>query len=271
MYYDIGAMNHAIRHLLVVAEQAPDDPRPFRLIGLIHKDFEEYPKAVNAYRESLGRNPAQALKQEVLSELTECLVNLRRHEEALETIREGPPSAPILWLRAQCHHALGDATTARSLVDEAIEVDPKHLEALHLRGTLELEAGDAASAVDTLSNAVKLFPTEWRLRYTLARAYRRLGNEDKSAEHLDVMEEFRDLRERFTKLHAQAIKDPEDVDVRYQLGCVARQLDKPELAVTWFKAALMMAPEHREAQGAFDEMMEAAAKGATAAENSDGV
>lgn len=256
MYYDIGAMNHAIRHLLLVAEQAPDDPRPHRLIGLIHKDFEAYSKAIDAYRESLKRNPAKPLKQEVQFELAECLANEQQHKEALETIRQCPRSASVLWLRAKCKHALGDAASAKRLVDEAVELDPTHLEALHLKGMLELEAGDATAAVETLAKVVKLYPKEWRPRYTLARAYQRLGDEDKSAEHLKAMEELRQLRERFTKLHTRAIKNPDDVDVRYQLGVIARQLDKPELARTWFQATLAMAPDHREAQEALEEVLE---------------
>jgi len=251
LYYDIGAMNHAIGHLLVVAEQAREDPRPHRLIGLIHKDFEEYTKAIDAYRESLGRDPAEALKQEVLFELAECLVNEQRHDEALETIREYPQSAQILWLRAKCNHALRNRSAAKTLVDEAVKLDPNHLEAMHLKGMLELEAGDATFAADTLSNAVKLYPKEWRLRYTLARAYRRLGDQDKSAEHLKVMEELRKLRDRFTKLHAQAIRNADDADLRYQLGLMASQLDKPLLAAGWFSAALALDPDHQKAREAW--------------------
>jgi tetratricopeptide (TPR) repeat protein len=40
--YDIGMMDHALEQLQAVAEQAPDDPRPARLRGLIYRDFEKY-------------------------------------------------------------------------------------------------------------------------------------------------------------------------------------------------------------------------------------
>ena len=40
-YYDIGVMHLAMGHLSIVAEQAPDDPRPHRLMAIIDKDFRQ--------------------------------------------------------------------------------------------------------------------------------------------------------------------------------------------------------------------------------------
>jgi len=254
MYYDIGAMNHAIGHLRVVAEQAPADPRPHRLIGLIHKDFEEYQKAVGAYRESLKRDPDQPEREILQLELAECLVKQQRHEEALETLRDCPRLAQTLWMRAKCYHALRDNAAARKLVDEAIQLDPNHLDAMQLKATLELEANNAALAVEIMEKAVKRYPKEWRPRHVLARGYRRLGEVDKSVEHSKVMEQLRELRYRFTKLHAQAMEDAENAEVRYELGIAAKQLDKSLLAVSWLEAALALDPDHRHARNALQEL-----------------
>ncbi len=87
-YHDIGAMDDAIKQLVVVAEQAPKDPRPHRLMGLIHKDFEAYGKAIDEYRESLKRHPDQPDEPQIQVELAECLILERRHVEAQETLRE---------------------------------------------------------------------------------------------------------------------------------------------------------------------------------------
>ena len=250
LYYDTGAMNHAIGHLRLVAEQAPADPRPHRLIGLIHKDFEEYSKAIDAYRESYKRDPEQPDREALLLELAECLVKQRHHSEALETLDDCPRSAQALWLRAKCCYDLGDRADASKLVDEAIVLDAEHLEAMHLKGMLELEAGDAASAVDVLLKTVERYPKEWRPRYTLARAYRQLGETDKAAEHMKAMEELRELRYQFTKLHAEAIKDTENAELRYRLGVMAGELGRPLLAIGWFESALALDPEHKKAREA---------------------
>jgi tetratricopeptide (TPR) repeat protein len=248
--YDIGAMNHAIGHLDVVAQQDPKDPRPHRLMGLIHKDFEEYQKAIAAYRESLRRNPNHADKDAVLFELAECQFKQQQPAEALETLAKCASSGPTLCLQAECRRALGDRAAAQKLVDESLRRDPESLNTLYLKGQIALEAGELAAAVDVLSKAVQRYPKEWRPRYALATAYRKLGDQDQAASQLKIVEELRGLRDRFTKLHTQAIKNADDVDLRYQLGELARQLDKPLLAVSWFEAALALDPQHEKARQA---------------------
>lgn len=249
-YYDVGAMNHAVNHLVVVAEQAPDDPRPHRLIGLIYKDFEEYRKAIHHYRESLRIAPDQADRLGLLVELAECLVNERRHDEALETLASCPRLAHALWLQAECHYAQGNGSGARKLLDEALRLAPGHLEASQLLATIDVESGSAASAVEILRRAVKHHPKEYRPRYQLSQAYQRLGEEELAREQVEAMKDLRALRERFTKLHERAFADPDDVDVRYELGVVAARLDKPKLAQGWFGITLAMDPNHSGARDA---------------------
>lgn len=262
-YYDIGAMNLAIGHLAIVAQQARLDPRPHRLMGLIHKDYEEYRKASDAYRESLKRDPNQAGKETVLLELAECQIKLQQHQEALQTLRTCPSSAQSLWLQAECQRGLGDKAAAERLADQALGRDPDHLQAMYLKGMLELESGDAAAAAAVLQKAVEAYPKEWRPRYTLAMACKRLGDDGQAAEHLKLVEELRRLRDRFTNLHNQALKDAANADLRYEMGIVARQLDKPLLAISWFQAALALQPDHQPAQQALRESTEASQAAAT--------
>jgi tetratricopeptide (TPR) repeat protein len=123
-----------------------------------------------------------------------------------------------------------------------------------LKGVLELESGDAAAAVEVLQKAIEAYPKEWRPRYTLAMAYKRLGDDKQAAEHLKLVEEVRRLRDRFTDLHNRAMKDPDSADLRYELGVLARQLDKPLLATSWFQTALALQPGHEKAQQALREL-----------------
>lgn len=257
-YFDLGAMNHAIGHLEVVAEQAPGDPRPHRLLGVIYRDFEEYRKAILACRESLRRDPEQPDKEDLLIQLAECLVKQRSHAEALETLGQCPRSAQTLTLQAECHNAQGDQTAARKLVGEALQLAHDHLDAMQLRAIMDLESNDAPSAVRILRQAVASHPKQWRVRYQLARAYRQAGQQELAQEQIEIMQELRRLRDRFTKLHDHAMADPADVETRYQLGLVARQLDLPILARDWLMVALAMDPEHAGAREALEAMMRGA-------------
>jgi tetratricopeptide (TPR) repeat protein len=254
-YYDVGAMNHTVDQLQVVAEQAADDPRPHRLMGLVYKDFEEYKKAIHHYRESLRIAPDQPGRLELLVELAECLVKERRHDEGLKALASCPRSAHVLWLQAECHYARGDGPGARRLLGEALKLAPGQLDASQLLATMDLESGDAASAVEILRRAVEHHPKEYRVRYQLSQAYQRLGEEELAQEQIEAMKNLRTLRERFTKLHEQAIADPADVETRYELGVVAARLDKPELAHGWFTMTLAMDPNHAGAREALEAMV----------------
>jgi len=249
-YHDIGAMDHAMEQLQVVAQQAPADPRPHRLMGLIRKDFEAYDEAIAAYRESLRRDSNQPDEDKIRIELAECQIKLRKHAEALETLGECSESAHRFALEAECHYAQRDASSARKAASQALDLQPDHLDALRIQAAIDLDAGDAESSVRLLRKAVEHHPREFRVRYRLAQAYQRLGERELAEEQMRQMQELRDLRRRFTDLHAEAIKDPADVEIRYQLGVLADQLGKPELARTWYAAVIGMDPEHKDARKA---------------------
>ena len=249
-YYDVGAMNHAIGHLDLVAAAAPDDPRPHRLIGLIYRDFEQYRKATDAYRESLRRDPHQADRDQILVELAECLVKQQRYDEALETLPHCPPSADVLVLLAECLHGRNDPQGAMDSLAEALAITPDHLAALQLAAMIELESGDAEAAARRLRQAIEYHPKAWRLRYQLLRAYHQLGEAELAQREGEVMRELRELRDRFTALHDRAMENPTDAEIRYQLGVAAAELGWTELAHGWYRTALALAPNHAGARRA---------------------
>jgi thioredoxin-like negative regulator of GroEL len=63
-----------------------------------------------------------------------------------------------------------------------------------------------------------------------------------------LVEELRKLRLEFSELHERATANPSDVSIRFRLGQVAQQLDRPELAQGWFRAVLAMDPQHEDAR-----------------------
>ncbi len=137
---------------------------------------------------------------------------------------------------------------ARRLLEQALAGMPAHLPALLLAGTIGLEQGNAAAAVDALSRAAVAYPKDYTVRYKLALAYRRLGDKQRADEHARAAEQIKRLREEFSKLHDEAAAQPDNADVRYRLGLMARQLDRPDLARVWFRAVLGINPRHEEAR-----------------------
>lgn len=255
IYHDIGAVDYALAELTTVAEQAPADPRPHRLMGLIYKDFEAYVKAIEAYRESLRRASDQPDRQQILVELAACLIEQRLFDEALTTLVDCAPTAEVKTLQAHGHRGAGDTALARRRLTEALETEPDRVETLQLLATLETEADEIPAAVETLQRAVAIDPQHWRLRYQLAQAYQRSGQRESAEQQLQVMKQLQAQWEHFTELHKKAMADPDDAQLRYELGVVARQLNQPALAVTWFTAALSMDPDRDDARQALKELL----------------
>ncbi len=250
LYCDLGAMTLAERHLLAVAEADPADPRPHRLLGLIHKDYELYQRAVDDYRQSLARNPQQADDEAIRLELAECLVKLRNFDEALAEIQRCPPSGRRLAIEAECRYGQGDRAAAERLVEEALRLQPRHLEALLLKASVQLDSGDTAGAIRTLEEARTHHPTAYRVRYKLTQAYQRAGRLEDAKREAQATKEYRDLITRFADLHQEAIARPDDLEVRYQLGVTAQRLGRPDLAEAWFTVVLAMDPQHAAARQA---------------------
>jgi tetratricopeptide (TPR) repeat protein len=120
LYYDLGVNPRAIHHLETVSQLDLQDPRPHRLIGLMRKDFQDYPAAVEAYQAALARHPKPALAAEIRLELAESLISQREYAAALTTLAADDQSPDALTVRLQCLDSLGRREEAASIVTAAI-------------------------------------------------------------------------------------------------------------------------------------------------------
>jgi tetratricopeptide (TPR) repeat protein len=245
-YYDLGLTDDAVAQLTRVAELDPRDPRPHRLMGLICKDFENYPAAVKNYRESLRRDARQPDNAQILLELADCEIKLREFDSALGTLAGCGPGAER-WVReAECQYGLGRVDEARGVLDQALQQEPAHLAGLLLRGTMASDQGQLTAAIDAFSRAAVAQPKDYVARFKLAQAHRRAGNNQEADKQTQAAEEIKRIREEFSKLHEKAAAEPGNADVRCRIGVLARQFGRPDLARVWFKAALAIDPHHVE-------------------------
>ncbi len=254
--YDLGAMDRALQHLARVSELDPEDPRPSRLSGLIHMDFERYELAIAAYREALRRHPAPDVWDEVRVELAQCLRKTGEFEEALAVLEPAAALPDADAVRAESHLALGNTQRAGEIVQRALEQAPEHRDALLVQANLAVRTGDAEQAAEVLEQVAAGHPRDDLVRYRLAQVYRRLGRHEDAQREAELMRELRELGKQFTLLHERAFNDLTDADLRYQLGQLADRLGRPVLALTWYEAALALEPQHRPAREAWQKMQQ---------------
>jgi Flp pilus assembly protein TadD len=70
----VGTLDAAILRLERLSSLKPDDFSPERLLGVIYFDFEKYPQAVTALRESLSRSAPLEIEQAMRLRLAKSLV-----------------------------------------------------------------------------------------------------------------------------------------------------------------------------------------------------
>lgn len=272
-YYDQGMMAKAVTALQRLAQIDQTDPRANRLLGLIHADFGQHGTAVESYRESLRRSTQQPDADVVRTELAQSLHNLREDAEAIEVLADCQPNADTLAIEAECLYSLGRDKQATLMADQALKLDPKHLDALLTRGNMYLVARDYPRAVRVLERAVRVRSKDYRAHFKLAQAYEKQGNRKKAAREHATTKDLHELHKRFQQLHDRLVEASPDValtkddaQVRLELGKLAAQLDLPEVAMGWFRAALSLDPELIEARVAMQGLADTVAPDAPPAE-----
>ena len=253
-YYDLGLNPHAVGELERISAEAPGDPRPDRLLGLIAKDGEQYVRAINYYRESLRRDPDQAEAQSIRIELAESQIKQGQFEEALATLKDCERSAAVLTWEAECRTSLGQFDAAQELLRDAMKIDPQYVPAKLAQGKLLLDRGQTDDAAKVLSEAAQLEPLNSHAHFQLSQALRRMDRVEQADVELRRMLEIQSLEREFKDLHDTAANRPNDAEVRHRTGELARQLGKPQLARVWFRAALAIDPKHAKARAAFSQL-----------------
>lgn len=250
LYYDLGAMDEALLHLQTVSHLSPTDHRPDRLMGLINRDYERPGVAIPHYLESLKRAPNQIGVESLWLELAECQIKQREYDDAMKSLGNCSETPWRNRLTARCLMNLGALDDARLLAEKVLRAEPQSLEALKLNAEISLLDGNVERAAEFFKLGVEVSPFDHSARTQLAQVLGRLGRDDEAAVHTQRAEELQVLWQRFSDLHIEAINRPTDAEARYEMGTLANQLGKPELAGTWFKAALAIDPTMKKAADA---------------------
>lgn len=256
-YYDIGAMDDALEQLEALSKVLPDDAKPWRMRGLILKDFERHGEAIPVYEKALEIGLPAPVEAEVKLELAESLLAGRDPQKAFDQLEGTPDSAIKHSLLAECWFSLGNADNAVEELEKCLVLEPNNSKALMLKATNQRESGSIEAATTTLEQAVAAHPADFDFRFHLMTAYNALGKKEKALEQQQEMTRLRSLRTKFTELHHKAMSQPKDGQIRKELGKTALELGRTELALSWFKAAASLSPDDEEANKLLKELQDA--------------
>ena len=276
IYYDLGAMQDAHDHLEQISKLDPyNTPSEFTM-GVIHQDYRRFDLAEKNFEECLRRlellttrpnklHLPRVNRQEVLLKLAQTRIQLREYEKADKALDQALESRAVLSLKAICSRSLDRADEARAQLDRAlkqfaddpvssVDEDRVYQEARRLKGTMLLEAKQFVEARTDLETLCEEYPFDEKSLYVLVQVYTGLGLKKEADEKLLIYKPLRAKRERSSVLHIEAANQPENADVRYEIGKLALELGEIRLAHGWFQAALSIDPQHAKTMQTLDEL-----------------
>ena len=118
-----------------------------------------------------------------------------------------------------------------------------------------MQTGDPQQALTILQQAAKLYPGNDRILFKLSNVHRQLGQTSQAQTVLEQHEHIKQLKIQYIEQNVRAAQAPGDAEIRFELGQIAQQLFDTEAAVSWYRAALALNPEHTQAQAALAELL----------------
>jgi tetratricopeptide (TPR) repeat protein len=237
IYVDLEAANVAKDHLLKIAELDQNDPRPFRILGQLRKEYDIFDRAIVCYQESLRRNPNQPDREQVLLELADCLIRVHDFDGAGAALEQGKPSLEHEALMAEYLFSLGRTAEAVKRVDLVLKENPNHVRGLLLRADLHLVEQENDEAAALQRRAAELNPFDYEIHRKYGTTLQRIGDGATAVAELARSDELKQLRGRFAELRDKALQPPYDAQLLRELSAVAEQFGRANSAKTWRQLA----------------------------------
>jgi tetratricopeptide (TPR) repeat protein len=123
---------------------------------------------------------------------------------------------------------------------------------LALKAQIDLVDGRPEAALADLDRAAAADPYRTETFYQRGLVLRRLGRNEEAKRDADRAAALNQGIVTMSKLNDEAARAPEDAGVRFRLGQLCVELGKPELAASWYRAALACDPRHAAARQALN-------------------
>lgn len=234
---DLGDLNRSRRELEILIRLRPTDYWPHLLLGQMYMEQERYANAVKAYLKAEALHPPENALAELLTQLGRSQIQLREFAAAQKTLSRAPRSALVMALEGECLWSLDDEAGARKKVTAALERDPEQTHALFLLGQFELNAGRPEAAFKPLRRVMELDPVHSASRHQLAQALRLAGHLSEANEVASQADQITEIRGQLGILYVESFNRPNDAEIREKMAVMCDQLNQPQWATGFRKAA----------------------------------
>jgi len=256
-WYDIGAMEKAIQTLSEVSKLAPEDYRPLYMQASILKDFERFEDSAITFRAAAEIAPPDSpVAREIQAEWGDCLIKLRRWDQALAVLDKAGDQPEVLALKAQTMYSLRRFDEADSLAEQALAKDPAQPNAVLVAAATRERRSQATAGLQLLTDCLKKHPFDLRLHHRMADLLAALNRPAEAEPFRNRAAEIAALRTQLSAAQQALVRDSSTAQKRLEIAAVSEQLGELNTAEQWLRAAVGMAPDHPEPRTALQQFLQ---------------
>lgn len=252
--------------------------------GLAARGLDMIAEAKAELRQAVALNPELLMARLLLAQVHLDLGQPKRaRHELLAALKQAPGQPQLLAVLSDAERKAGDPTAALRASQQALEADPRFVEARYYRalalldldrrdeaiqqleqvvatnphepnvyltlGTVYLDAGRSADAVRMLQQGAQIGPSYTDLRVALSRAYRAEGALADAQAQLTAADSVIDAQAAATTVYQQMC-----ARIRLEWGLLRLDQGRLDEAATALAEAIDMAPDHGAAHRALAEV-----------------
>ena len=223
---------------------SPDDAYPWLVSAGLYHESNVLHLAIEAYRESLKRNPPPEEVIRIrfhLVRLSMMLGDLKAAREHCDTLHASTLDElsqkllPILL--ADLLQREGKLAESLGVLDKLQHADSNLTAIRALRGKALFELMDYPGAIDELTNAVQLDDFDQQSHYLLGRALLQEKNETMATSHLNRSRELNELTAQIFTVENQLRNDLHNRKLKRLLADLNEQRGHTEKAAAWRRGA----------------------------------
>ena len=238
--FDLGEESRVLEHCYELADLAPEDPFPWRVITLVYEQQNAPEAIIEAYRKLLE---FESDSPELRRKLAARLIEVGNAPEAREQVEWLRTHAPAEWeehamLAGELLLLEGKPEEAERLADRRLEQDPDAADALLLKSRVLISRQEYAEAIALLTALISDDPAHAQAHYLLGNAYARSGERELAQQHLDRQRKLLDTMVELHRLQRLVGRDPHDAELRLKIAFLYELLGDEANSRHWRESAM---------------------------------
>ncbi len=244
-YYRVLRIDSAQPILEAWITDFPDDPRPHQFNGSRYAQVFKWQEAINAYQRALDRDPTlDELRVKVATSYSELHQYDTAEQLFLEFLKQQPASAEALAGLGEVYLANGRWDEAETVFTKAAALAPEAEMPHRGLGQIASYRKEFSKAVEHLQRAHQVGIKDQETRYHLALALQGAGQVAEAKAHFDFCHLASLARGRRTVLLEQLVKEPKNIEMRFELADLTYRYINEEEGTKWLFYVVELQPDH---------------------------